>query len=85
LENLPRLKIREIDSHKGHFGYAVIIGGSIGKTGAPIMSSLAASRIGAGLTTCVIPEKLNNIVETNIIEPMSFPVGDDYYLKKKMQ
>ena len=83
LENLPRLKIREIDSHKGHFGYAVIIGGSIGKTGAPIMSSLAASRIGAGLTTCVIPEKLNNIVETNIIEPMSFPVGDDYYFKEE--
>lgn len=82
LENLPRLKIREMDSHKGNFGHAVIIGGSIGKTGAPIMSSMAAARIGAGLTTCVIPEKLNNIVESNIIEPMSFPVGDDYYFKE---
>jgi NAD(P)H-hydrate epimerase len=83
LDNLPHLKLRATDSHKGNFGHAVIIGGSIGKTGAPIMSSMAAARIGAGLTTCIIPGKLNSIFESNLLEAMSFPAGDDYYFKEE--
>ena len=83
LENLPHLKLRAADAHKGSFGHAVIIGGSMGKTGAPVMSSMAAARIGAGLTTCVIPGKLNSIFESNTLEPMSFPAGDDYYFKEE--
>ena len=83
LENLPHLKLRASDSHKGNFGHAVIIGGSSGKTGAPIMTSMAATRIGAGLTTCVIPGKLNSIFESNLLEAMSFPAGDDYYFKEE--
>ena len=78
--NLPLLFKREKDSHKGHFGHAVIIGGSKGKTGAPIMSNMACIRSGAGLTTCVIPGNLNTIFESFVAEAMSFPLGDcDYF------
>jgi NAD(P)H-hydrate epimerase len=83
LESLPQLKIRALDSHKGHFGHAVIIGGSFGKTGAPLMSSMAAARIGAGLTTSVVPGKLNAIFESSFLEAMSFPVGNDYFFRKE--
>jgi len=47
------------------------------------MSSMAAARIGAGLTTCIIPGKLNSIFESNLLEAMSFPAGDDYYFKEE--
>ncbi|MDY6820077.1 MAG: NAD(P)H-hydrate dehydratase [Deferribacterota bacterium] len=85
-DNLPIIKKRELDAHKGHFGHTVIIGGSLGKTGAAILASMSASRIGAGLTTCVIPKKLNKIIKSTLIEQMSFPVGNkDYFTKEEAQ
>src|SRR5207248_10163725 len=47
---------RRLDSNKGLYGHALIIGGSLGKSGAPRMASLAALRSGAGLVTCAIPK-----------------------------
>ena len=48
-------KPRNINSNKGRFGHVLIIGGSLGKAGAPSMASLAAMRAGAGLTTAAVP------------------------------
>lgn len=42
-------------SHKGSFGHALLIAGSLGKIGASIMASKAALRAGAGLVTAHIP------------------------------
>ncbi len=42
---------RPPDGHKGTFGHALIVAGSIGKTGAAAMSGIAALRAGAGLVT----------------------------------
>ena len=42
---------RPPDGHKGTFGHALIVAGSIGKTGAAAMSGLGALRAGAGLVT----------------------------------
>ncbi len=53
--NTPPMPEREIYGHKGNYGHAVIIGGSAGKYGAAVMSSLAALRGGAGLVTCALP------------------------------
>lgn len=39
--------------HKGTFGHALIVAGSIGKTGAAAMCGIAALRAGAGLVTVV--------------------------------
>lgn len=48
-------KPRNIDGNKGRFGHVLIVGGSLGKAGAPSMASLAAMRTGAGLTTAAVP------------------------------
>jgi ADP-dependent NAD(P)H-hydrate dehydratase / NAD(P)H-hydrate epimerase len=42
---------RPPDGHKGTFGHAFIVAGSIGKTGAAAMCGIAALRAGAGLVT----------------------------------
>jgi len=42
---------RSLNSHKGSFGHVLVAGGSAGKTGAAIMSGVAALRAGAGLVT----------------------------------
>ncbi len=44
------------DAHKGTFGHAVVLSGQ--KKGAAILSAMAASRFGAGLTTLVAHERI---------------------------
>ena len=71
-----KLPTRERDSHKYTYGHTVIIGGSKGKTGAVIMSAKASSSVGSGLVSVFIPNSLNDIIETSLIEEMSIPVND---------
>ena len=49
---------RGMDGNKGKFGHVLIVGGSLGKAGAPSMSSLAALRAGAGLVTAAVPREI---------------------------
>ncbi|WP_022849724.1 bifunctional ADP-dependent NAD(P)H-hydrate dehydratase/NAD(P)H-hydrate epimerase [Limisalsivibrio acetivorans] len=78
--NLPLFPPREPDAHKGSYGHALIMGGSTGKSGAAVIASLACARTGAGLTTCMLPGKLNGILDNLAPEIMSHPVGDtDYF------
>ena len=72
-----KLPKRKKNSHKYTYGHTLIIGGSIGKTGAVIMASKSASAIGSGLTTAVIPRSLNNILESSLTEEMTIPVDDE--------
>ena len=51
-------KPRNINSNKGKFGHVLIVGGALGKAGAPSMASLAAMRAGAGLTTAAVPAEV---------------------------
>lgn len=46
---------RAADANKGAFGHVLVVGGAIGKAGAPAMASLAALRAGAGLVTAAVP------------------------------
>jgi hydroxyethylthiazole kinase-like uncharacterized protein yjeF len=50
---------RPIDAHKGTFGTAVIIAGSVNYTGAALLAGLAAYRSGTGLVTLAIPALLH--------------------------
>jgi NAD(P)H-hydrate epimerase len=50
---------RPIDAHKGTFGTALVVGGSINYTGAPLLSGKAAYRVGAGLVTLAVPAPLH--------------------------
>lgn len=70
---LPR---RQPSSHKGTFGHAGIIAGSVGKTGAAAMAARAALRVGAGLVTVAIPTSVNDILEAKLLEAMTVPMPE---------
>ena len=71
-----RLPERPPDAHKGTFGHAAVIAGSVGMTGAAAMTSEAAVRVGAGLVTLGIPESLNDILEVKVTEVMTVPMPE---------
>jgi hydroxyethylthiazole kinase-like uncharacterized protein yjeF len=50
---------RPLDSHKGTFGTALIIAGSVNYTGAGLLAGIAAYRSGVGLVTTAIPAPLH--------------------------
>lgn len=70
------LKRREPEGHKGTYGHAVIIGGSLGMSGAVMMSSFAALRCGAGLVTAAVPESLVPVIDSALLEVMSTPLAE---------
>jgi hydroxyethylthiazole kinase-like uncharacterized protein yjeF len=55
-EYLPE---RPADSHKGTFGTALIIAGSVNYSGAALLSGKAAYKVGAGLVTTAVPAPLH--------------------------
>ena len=68
------LPLRRPDTYKTREGHILIVGGSTGKTGAVILSAMASTRAGAGLVTVGIPEDLNPIFESTLVEEMSWPL-----------
>ncbi len=67
---------RSRESHKGTYGHALIIGGSVGMVGAVMLSSAAALAVGAGLVTAAVPESLLPIVEGGLAEVMTAPLAE---------
>ncbi|MBF0228721.1 MAG: NAD(P)H-hydrate dehydratase [Desulfamplus sp.] len=77
IKEIFRLKHREANSHKGKYGHLLLVAGSIGKTGAAVLSSNAAMASGAGLVTLAIPESINSIMESQVTETMTFPLPEN--------
>ncbi|OSS41281.1 NAD(P)HX epimerase / NAD(P)HX dehydratase [Desulfurella amilsii] len=77
------LEDRPKNSHKGNFGHVAIVGGSIGKSGAVVLSSCASIKSGVGLSSAVIPDCINTAFESLCIEAMSYPVNskDGFFSK----
>jgi hydroxyethylthiazole kinase-like uncharacterized protein yjeF len=67
---------RRPDTHKGDYGRVLIIGGSVGYTGAPCLSALAAVRSGAGLVWLGVPQSIYTIAAVKMTEAMPFPLSD---------
>jgi NAD(P)H-hydrate epimerase len=67
---------RRVSSHKGTFGHAGILAGSVGKTGAAAMAAKAALRVGAGLVTVGIPTSVNDTLEAKLLEAMTVPLPE---------
>ena len=63
-------------SHKGTFGHAGLIAGSVGKTGAAAMAAKAALRVGTGLVTVAVPSSVNDTLETKLLEAMTAPMPE---------
>jgi hydroxyethylthiazole kinase-like uncharacterized protein yjeF len=67
---------RPRESHKGNFGHILIIGGSVGKAGAPAMAGIAALRSGAGLVTVACPRSVQPTVAAFAPEIMTEPLPE---------
>jgi hydroxyethylthiazole kinase-like uncharacterized protein yjeF len=73
---LPRLPRRPRDAHKGTFGHCLVLGGSPGLTGAPVLAAEAALRSGAGLATVGCPRAVQAIVGARTTCTMSLALPD---------
>lgn len=65
---------RAADGNKGKYGHVLVIGGSTGKSGAPVMASMAALRAGAGLVTAAVPNSIVDVVASFTPELMTRPM-----------
>jgi NAD(P)H-hydrate epimerase len=89
LQSDPHLKIHWIEpaefhalplardpiANKGTYGHALIVAGSLGKSGAAILAARGALRSGAGLVTVATPQDVLTIVASGLPEMMTAPLG----------
>ncbi len=62
-------------ANKGNYGHVLVVGGSVGKSGAPAMTALAALRAGAGLVTAAVPVPVLGQVAAIAPELMTCPLA----------
>lgn len=67
---------RNIYGHKGNYGRAVIIAGSIGFTGAAFITTECTVRSGAGLVTLVCNKDVQSILSNKLVEAMTLNIED---------
>ncbi len=70
---LPR---RPVAAHKGTFGTALLIAGSIYYTGAAVLAGRSATRVGTGLVTLALPQTVHPIVASQLTEATYLPLPD---------
>lgn len=89
LESDPHLKIhwiepgefrslplrRASDSNKGTYGHALVVAGSVGKSGAAVLAARGALRSGAGLVTAATPDEAQPVVAAGLPEMMTVPLA----------
>lgn len=80
-EVLPLYKPREKFGHKGTYGHALIIGGSLGKMGAVSLASRASLTTGCGLVTSYVPKCGIQILQTTFAEGMCISDQGDNYIE----
>lgn len=71
------LPARSPDSHKGMYGKAFLLAGSIGMTGAALLAAEGALRSGVGLLTCGVAASLNSIFKVRLPEAMTLPLPEE--------
>jgi len=74
LLEVPRKDVR---STKYSAGSVLVVGGSRGLTGAPMLASLAAFRADAGYVALAAPESTLPVLETRLLEVVKRPLPED--------
>jgi len=72
----PLIPVRHPHGHKGTHGRAVLIGGSVGMSGAVILAGRAAQRCGTGLLQIIVPEAIAETVDLGVMEATVWPAKD---------
>ena len=67
---------RKEDGHKGNFGKLLILGGSVGYTGAPYLAAGAAVHSGCGLVYLGVPESIWAVEAQKCVSAMPFPLPE---------
>jgi len=71
------LPARPRHAHKGSFGKALIVAGSVYYTGAAALAAQAATRAGAGLVTLGVARPLHGILAPSLLEVTWLPLAHD--------
>jgi NAD(P)H-hydrate epimerase len=74
LADVPR---KDSSSTKYRAGSVLIVGGSRGLTGAPMLAALAAFRADAGYVAVAAPESTLPVLETGLLEAVKRPLPED--------
>ena len=74
LDQIPR---KSGASTKYSAGSVLVVGGSPGLTGAPMLASLAAFRADAGYVIVAVPESSLRVVETGLLEAVKWGLPED--------
>ena len=72
-----QLPPRNLDTHKGTYGHALVVAGSRHYVGAAWLASQASVRTGAGLTTLASPESVYPIAAAKGAEAIHLPLPED--------
>ncbi len=76
MSDLPKLKERPEDGHKGTFGKVAVVAGSTGMSGAAVLTAGGALRSGSGLVYVAVPDAIHTIVASQLICPLVYPMPD---------
>jgi NAD(P)H-hydrate epimerase len=76
-EILALVPRRGPEDNKYTAGSVLVVGGSIGKTGAACLAAEAALRAGAGICTACVPASLNLVFEQRLLEVMTKACPDE--------
>jgi NAD(P)H-hydrate epimerase len=69
----PHLRPRAWNAHKGTFGHVVIRAGSLGMSGAAVLATLGALRVGTGLVTVLTEPEVRAEIAAQVPEAMVGP------------
>lgn len=67
---IPNLLVKKRNTHKGDFGTALLVCGSVGMSGAAGIAAKSAIRTGVGLVKAVIPKSIYCPLASSLYEPI---------------